>query len=91
MPVLWLCFLTEFDAYTEEVPQELPDSPEISKAIRLVEESAYTREHLLGYELFWRTEVGAAFRSFAIKVKSANLFPQSPRNSNGVPPNGEAA
>ena len=53
MQVLWLRFLTEINAYTEEVPQELLDNPEISKAIRLVEESAYTREQLLGYDLFW--------------------------------------
>ena len=51
--VLWLRFLTEINASTEEVPQELLDNPEISKAIRLVEESAYTREQLLGYDLFW--------------------------------------
>ena len=51
--VLWLRFLTEINAYTEEVPQELLDNPEISKAIRLVEESAYTREQLLGYDMFW--------------------------------------
>ncbi|MBQ9671310.1 MAG: hypothetical protein IJV34_00470 [Prevotella sp.] len=29
------------------------DNPEISKAIRLVEESAYTRAQLLGYDMFW--------------------------------------
>ena len=53
MQVLWLRFLTEINAYTEKVPQELLDNPEISKAIRLVEESAYTREQLLGYDMFW--------------------------------------
>ena len=53
MQVLWLRFLTEINKKTEEVPQELLDSPEISKAIRLVEESAYTREQLLGYDMFW--------------------------------------
>ena len=53
MQVLWLRFLTEINAYTEEVPQELLDNPEISKAIRLVEESAYTRAQLLGYDMFW--------------------------------------
>ena len=51
--VLWLRFLTEIDTYTDGVPQELLDNPEISKAIRLVEESAYTREQLLGYDMFW--------------------------------------
>ena len=53
MQVLWLRFLTEINAYTEEVPQELLDNPEISKAIQLVEESAYTRAQLLGYDMFW--------------------------------------
>jgi len=53
MQVLWLRFLTEINAYTEDVPQELLDDPEISKAIHLVEESAYTREQLLGYDMFW--------------------------------------
>ncbi len=53
MQVLWLRFLTEINAYTEQVPQELLDNPEISKAIRLVEESAYNREQLLGYDMFW--------------------------------------
>lgn len=53
MQVLWLRFLTEIDTYTDGVPQELLDNPEISKAIRLVEESAYTREQLLGYDMFW--------------------------------------
>ena len=53
LQVLWLRFLTEINAYTEQVPQELLDNPEISKAIRLVEESAYTREQLLGYDMFW--------------------------------------
>ena len=53
MQVLWLRFLTEIDTYTDGVPQELLDNPEISKAIRLVEESAFTREQLLGYDMFW--------------------------------------
>ncbi len=53
MQVLWLRFLTEINKKTEEVPQELLGNPEISKAIRLVEESAYTREQLLGYDMFW--------------------------------------
>ncbi len=51
--VLWLRFLTEIDSETESVPRELLDDPEISKAISLVEESAYTRRQLLGYDMFW--------------------------------------
>ena len=53
MQLLWLRFLTEINASTEEVPQELLDNPEICKAIRLVEESAYTRAQLAGYDMFW--------------------------------------
>ena len=53
MQVLWLRFLIEIDTYTDGVPQELLDNPEISKAIRLVEESTYTREQLLGHDMFW--------------------------------------
>ena len=53
MQVLWLRFLTEINASTEEVDPELLDNPEIGKAIRLVEESAYTRNQLLGYDMFW--------------------------------------
>ena len=53
MQVLWLRFLTEINKKTEQVPQELLDNPEISKAIRLVEESAYTRTQLIGYDMFW--------------------------------------
>ena len=53
MQVLWLRFLTEINAYTETIPQELLDNPVINKAIQLVEESAYTRSQLLGYDMFW--------------------------------------
>lgn len=53
MRALWLRFLTEIDAYSTDVPQELRDSPEINKAIGLVEESAFSREQLLGYDQFW--------------------------------------
>ena len=59
MQVLWLRYLTEIDGYMETVPQELPDIPEINKAMEVVEESAYTPEQLLGYDKFWdiiRTE-----------------------------------
>ena len=55
MQVLWLRFLTEINDDTREVPQELLDNPEISKALELVKESAYNREQLLGYDMFWDT------------------------------------
>ena len=59
MHVLWLRYLTEIDGYMETVPQELLDNPEISKAMEVVEESAFSPEQLLGYDKFWdiiRTE-----------------------------------
>lgn len=53
MHVLWLRFLTEINEKTREVPQELLDSPEIKKAVTVLEESAFTPAQLLGYEKFW--------------------------------------
>lgn len=53
MAVLWLRFLTEIDEHTKEVPQELLDNPETSKALKTVEESAMTKDELLAYEDFW--------------------------------------
>ena len=53
MAVLWLRFLTEINKTTERVPEEFLESSEISQAVKLVEESAYTREQLMGYDLFW--------------------------------------
>ena len=53
MAVLWLRFLTEINKTTERVPDEFLESSEISQAVKLVEESAYTREQLMGYDLFW--------------------------------------
>ena len=53
MAVLWLRFLTEIDEQTKEVPQELLDNPETSKALKTVEESAISKDELLAYEDFW--------------------------------------
>lgn len=53
MEVLWLRYLTEIDEKTTEVPEELLESPEIKKAVTVLEESAFTPEQLLGYEKFW--------------------------------------
>ena len=53
MAVLWLRFLTEIDEHTKEVPQELLDNPETSKALKAVEESAMTKDELLAYDDFW--------------------------------------
>ena len=59
MKVLWLRYLTEIEECTKEVPQELLDNPEISKALTVVEESAYNDAQMLAYDKFWdiiRTE-----------------------------------
>ena len=53
MAVLWLKFLTEINEDTVEVPQELLDNPETSKALQTVEMSAMTKEELWAYEDFW--------------------------------------
>ena len=53
MAVLWLRFLTEIDEQTKEVPQELLDNPETSKALKTVEESAMSKDELLAYDDFW--------------------------------------
>ena len=53
MAVLWLRFLTEINEDTAEVPAELRENPEISKALAIVEKSAMTEEQLYAYEQFW--------------------------------------
>lgn len=53
MPVLWLRFLTEINDKTQEVPAELLESPEISKALEEVKISAFTAEELRAYDKFW--------------------------------------
>ena len=51
--LLWLRFLREIDENTKIVSQELLDIPEISQAIELAEESAYTKGELEVYEGYW--------------------------------------
>lgn len=53
MQVLWLRYLTEINEKTREVPEELLESPEIKKAVAVLEKSAFTPEQLDGYERFW--------------------------------------
>ena len=75
MAVLWLRFLTEIGKTTERVPDELMESSEIRQAVQLVEESAYTREQLMGYDLFWdavrvaKTLASAPERSYKAGLK----------------------
>ena len=54
-----LRFLREINEKTKNVSQDLLDVPEISEAVDLAEESAYTLGELNAYETYWdnvRTE-----------------------------------
>ena len=53
MQVLWLRFLTEINAKTREAPKELMAVPVIRKAVRQLEEGAFTDQQLLLYDRFW--------------------------------------
>lgn len=53
MAVLWLRFLTEISEQTEEAPAELLENAEISKALSIVEKSAFNDKQLYAYEQFW--------------------------------------
>jgi len=53
MAVLWLRFLTEIDGNTVEAPSELLEDPETSKALKILEKSAYTEAELNTYEHYW--------------------------------------
>ena len=53
MQVLWLRFLTEINAHTLEAPAELLENPEVSQALSIVEEAAYTPAEMRAYNKFW--------------------------------------
>ena len=53
MTVLWLRFLTEINDRTQEVPAELLENPEISKALGELEISAFNESQLRAYDKFW--------------------------------------
>ena len=53
MAVLWLRFLTEIGRDTDEIPAELLENPETSKALKILEKSAYNDEELRAYEYYW--------------------------------------
>ena len=55
MAVLWLRFLTEISEATEEVPAELLENAETSKALLILEKSAYSDGQLHAYQNFWYT------------------------------------
>jgi predicted transposase/invertase (TIGR01784 family) len=51
--ILWLRFLREINQKTKEVSKDLLEIPEISQAVSLSEESAFTEGELLAYESYW--------------------------------------
>ena len=53
MQVLWLRFLTEINAHTLEAPAEMLENPEVSQALKIVEEAAYTPAEMRAYNKFW--------------------------------------
>lgn len=67
MTILWLRFLTEINDKTKEVPAELMENPEISKALEEVRVSAFSDAELRAYDMFWdrvsreRTLLDASF------------------------------
>lgn len=53
LQILWLRFMSELDKTTTQVASELLAVPEINEAIRITEQSAYSREELDAYDYFW--------------------------------------
>lgn len=50
MAVLWLRFLTEINASTDQVPEELTENPEINKALAELKVTAFTDAELRAYD-----------------------------------------
>ena len=50
MAVLWLRFLTEINASTDQVPEELTENPEINKALTELKVTAFTDAELRAYD-----------------------------------------
>ncbi len=55
MTVLWLRFLTEINANTQEVSADLLGTPEISDAVNDLKVSGFTDAELRAYDKFWDT------------------------------------
>lgn len=53
--VLWLRFLTEINSNTREVPADLLECPEISKALEELKVTSFTDTELRTYDKFWDT------------------------------------
>ena len=53
MMVLWLRFLTEINANTQEIPSDLLRDPEIGKAVEELKITDFTDAELRAYDKFW--------------------------------------
>ena len=53
LQILWLRFMSELNADTQEVPADWLNVPEIKQAVELAEEAAYTPGELDSYEKYW--------------------------------------
>jgi len=53
MRCLWMKFLTEINEQTQEIDNELLEDSNVSKAIELVKESAYTEAELEAIDRYW--------------------------------------
>jgi predicted transposase/invertase (TIGR01784 family) len=59
LQVLWLRFMTEIDENTQDIPEDLLNSAEISEAIEILQVSAFNKNELASYDKYWdsvRTE-----------------------------------
>jgi predicted transposase/invertase (TIGR01784 family) len=53
MGVLWLRFLREIGEKTQDIDVEFLNQPELSKALELSQESAYSKAELEAYDKYW--------------------------------------
>jgi predicted transposase/invertase (TIGR01784 family) len=53
LQVLWLQFMSQLDEHSKEVPSSWLQVPEISKAVSLSEEAAYSEGELAAYDKYW--------------------------------------
>ncbi len=51
--VLWLRFLKETNEHLTDVPEEFTQIPELTKAMELAQESAYSKAELEVYDKYW--------------------------------------
>lgn len=53
MSVLWLRYLTEIEDGSTSAPSDLLNNPEVSEAIDVLQESAFTQAELYSYDRYW--------------------------------------